>query len=107
MSSLTVEELVRWQSTREFTLLDVRLAEVRHAEPATIAGARWVDPAAWQTWLPELAKDELVAVFCAHGRSVSQSTATRLREAGIDVYFLEGGLAAWKDSGRLVMADYQ
>lgn len=36
-----------------------------------------------------------VIVYCAHGRSVSQSACRALLEAGFDAAYLEGGFAAW------------
>jgi rhodanese-related sulfurtransferase len=50
-----------------------------------------------------VSKDVPVVVFCAHGRSVSQSVTARLKQDQLEVRYLEGGLAAWKDKGEIVI----
>lgn len=103
MSKITGDELLKWQREREFTLLDVRLRDVKTAEPLSIAGAVWRDPEHIDTWIDAVPTDRPVIVFCAHGRSVSQSVAERLNQAQLDTQYLEGGLAAWKDKGLIII----
>jgi rhodanese-related sulfurtransferase len=103
MSKITCDELLKLQREREFTLLDVRVLDVKAAEPLSIAGAVWRDPEHIDTWINAVSKDLPVVVFCAHGRSVSQSVAARLNQDQLEVRYLEGGLAAWKDKGEIVI----
>lgn len=105
MAKITCEELMQWQHDKTFTLLDVRLRSVKESQPASIANAEWRDPEHIATWLPSVPADRPVIVFCAHGRSVSQGLATQLEQAGLETYFLEGGLAAWMEQGRLIISE--
>jgi hypothetical protein len=50
MSKITCDELLELQREREFTLLDVRVRDVKAAEPLSIAGAVWRDPEHIDTW---------------------------------------------------------
>ena len=68
-----------------------------------IPGARWCDPAAVGTWAADLPSDQCVVVYCVYGHEVSQSTAMRLRAAGIDARYLAGGIDGWIVAGRPVV----
>jgi rhodanese-related sulfurtransferase len=102
---ITCDQLVEWQQHKEFTLLDVRLRDVKEKSPLSIAGAVWRDPEHIDAWKTALPTDRPVVVFCAHGRSVSQSVTRQLNEIGLTVDYLEGGLAAWQDQGHLTLSD--
>jgi thiosulfate sulfurtransferase len=104
MTKITCEEMMQWQRDKNFTLLDVRLRSVKEAQPAGIAKAEWRDPEHIDTWLQSIPTDRPVVVFCAHGRSVSQGLATQLEQAGLETYFLEGGLAAWLEQSRIIIS---
>lgn len=80
-------------------LIDVRRAPVFALADSLIAGARWHDPAAVDTWAATLPPGEPVIVYCVHGHEVSQGAAARLRAAGLDARFLIGGIEAWKAAG--------
>jgi Fe-Mn family superoxide dismutase len=41
-----------------------------------------------------------VIVYCVYGHEVGRATAMRLRAAGVDARFLQGGIDAWKAAGR-------
>jgi superoxide dismutase, Fe-Mn family len=51
-----------------------------------------------------LPKDSAVIVYCIYGHEVGRATALRLRSAGVNARFLEGGIDAWQSAGRAVMA---
>ena len=41
-------------------------------------------------------------VYCVHGHEVGHGVADRLRDLGLEALLLEGGIEAWKTSGRPV-----
>ena len=85
-------------------LIDVRRAGVYEAATTAIPNARWRDPAAIDTWAPELSASEDVVVYCVYGHEVGRSTALRLRAAGFNARFLQGGIDGWAASGNAVCA---
>jgi rhodanese-related sulfurtransferase len=80
-------------------VLDVRRAAGFDADDTMIAGALRRDPATAEGWRSALPMDRQVVTYCAHGQEVSQGTAASLRDAGIDAYYLEGGIARWVELG--------
>ncbi|MDB6061352.1 MAG: sulfurtransferase [Verrucomicrobiaceae bacterium] len=102
VSHITCSELLEWQRHKDFTLLDVRLRDVKANHPLSIAGSIWQDPELIETWMTSVPSDRPVVVFCAHGRSVSHSVATQLNESGLAAHYLEGGLAAWIEKGQII-----
>jgi rhodanese-related sulfurtransferase len=80
-------------------LLDVRRAQFHAASPAMIAGASWRDPGRVDEWAGALPRDREVVVYCVHGLHVGRGVADRLAAAGRDARFLEGGIAAWRETG--------
>jgi len=85
-------------------LVDVRRSGVFENAASTIPGARWRDPAAVDTWALELPTDREVIVYCVYGHEVGRTTAMRLRAAGVDARYLEGGIDAWQTAGRPLAA---
>jgi len=83
--------------------IDVRRKGAYEAAPEVIEGAVWRDPEKVDEWAGELAGAEVV-VYCVYGHEVGQSTAARLRDAGIAATFLSGGIEDWKKDGRPVAA---
>ena len=81
--------------------IDVRRKGAYEAAPEVIEGAVWRDPETVDEWAGELAGAEVV-VYCVYGHEVGQSTAARLRDAGISARYLTGGIEDWKKSGRPV-----
>jgi Fe-Mn family superoxide dismutase len=81
--------------------IDVRRKGAYDAGSDMIAGAVWRDPERVDDWAHELAGAEVV-VYCIYGHEVGQSTAARLRDAGINARFLVGGIVDWKAAGRPV-----
>jgi Fe-Mn family superoxide dismutase len=84
-------------------VLDVRRHGVFAQATSMIPGARWCDPAAVGTWATDLPAEKPVVVYCVYGHEVGRSTAMRLRAAGRNVRFLNGGIDGWIASGRDVM----
>ncbi len=79
-------------------VIDVRRADAFGADDTMIIGALRRAPetvAAWRTGLP---KNGEVAVYCVHGKEVSQGVADELTKAGFGAAFIEGGIAAWKEA---------
>ena len=85
-------------------VLDVRRAGVFESATTMIPGARWRDPGKVSTWATELPKDREVVVYCVYGHEVGRSTAMRLRAAGVQARYLEGGIDGWKAAGRPLLA---
>ena len=99
--SLTTNELAALlASGQELTLLDVRRQEDFDKAPQTIANAQWKNPAEIAQWLPTIAAETEVVIYCVRGGSVSQSVQQRLTDNGIRTRYVEGGLEALKKSGQ-------
>ena len=81
------------------TLIDVRRKGAFDAGTHLIEGATWRDPERVDEWAGDLAGKEVV-VYCVFGHEVGQSTAARLRDAGVSARFLAGGIDEWKAAGR-------
>jgi superoxide dismutase, Fe-Mn family len=88
-------------------LLDVRRAGIYEQATQIIDGARWRDPAQVAQWARELPAEREVVVYCIYGHEVGRATALRLRAAGINARFLQGGFDAWKTAGRPLAAKPQ
>jgi Fe-Mn family superoxide dismutase len=84
-------------------LLDVRLASDFDEAPQMISSAKWLDPELVDEWGHKRSKDREIIVYCVHGHRISRGAAARLRELGLDARILEGGIEAWKESGREVI----
>lgn len=83
----------------DVTLLDVRRKADHEAAPGMISGAVWRDPEQVAHWAGELPADTATVIYCARGGSVSQSVSNTLRDKGLAVAYLDGGLKAWTDLG--------
>jgi rhodanese-related sulfurtransferase len=81
------------------TAIDVRQASTFDADDRMIAGAIRRPPDDVARWARELPPQRPVVVYCVHGHEVSQATAAVLREAGLDAYYLEHGIAGWAELG--------
>jgi Fe-Mn family superoxide dismutase len=88
--------------TADALVLDVRRAGVFEKAEALIPGARWRDPAQVSAWATELPKDRQVVVYCVYGHEVGRATAMRLRAAGVQARYLDGGIDGWMAAGRPV-----
>ena len=88
--------------TGDAILVDVRRSGVFAEATEAVRGARWRDPAKVAEWAAEFPKDRKVIVYCVYGHEVGRATAMRLRAAGMDARFLQGGFEGWKAAGRPV-----
>jgi Fe-Mn family superoxide dismutase len=79
--------------------IDVRRKGAFDAAPDLIENAVWRDPERVDDWAREMAGAEVV-VYCVYGHEVGQSTAARLRDAGVAAHYLAGGIEDWKTAGR-------
>jgi len=78
--------------------VDVRRKADFEQSGRIIIGSLRRDPADVEAWGPGLAGQSAI-VYCAHGRSVSQSICQRLLALGASASYLEGGYAAWLEVG--------
>ncbi|MEO8120117.1 MAG: Fe-Mn family superoxide dismutase [Rhodoferax sp.] len=83
-------------------VLDVRRAGVFEEATTQLAGARWHDPAAVDSWAGTLPADREIVVYCVYGHEVGRATAMRLRAAGLRARYLRGGFDGWQAAGRAV-----
>lgn len=79
--------------------VDVRRKGAFESSTDMIEGAIWRDPERVDEWGAEFAGKE-IAVYCVYGHEVGQSTAARLRDAGIAARYIAGGIHDWKAAGR-------
>jgi rhodanese-related sulfurtransferase len=86
------------------TLVDVRRAPARDADPRLIPGSVWRDPAQVAQWAEELPRDRPVVAYCAHGRELSAGVVDQLRELGFEAALLAGGFEGWQAAGGQVGA---
>jgi superoxide dismutase, Fe-Mn family len=84
----------------EAHVLDVRRLGVYEQARAVIPGATWQDPAEVSSWSTSLPQDKPVVVYCVYGHEVGRATALRLRAAGVDARYLQGGIDGWEAAGR-------
>lgn len=100
--SMSVEELARavQENTAVPRVIDVRLEEDFDADPVLLPDASWRDPNAIETWAREISPEEGVVVYCVGGHWVSQSVTKKLRDMGLNVSQLTGGIEAWKAEGK-------
>ena len=83
--------------------IDVRRKGAYDAGSDMIERAIWRDPERVDEWARELADAEVV-VYCVYGHEVGQSTAARLRDAGVRARYLVGGIEDWRAAGRPVQS---
>jgi rhodanese-related sulfurtransferase len=81
-------------------VIDVRRSAAYLAATGVVRGALRRDPETIASWAAQLPRSSRIVVYCAHGREVSQRTASELAQRGFDACFLEGGIeAGWKSRG--------
>jgi rhodanese-related sulfurtransferase len=86
------------ESRRNLTILDVRRKPDYDADTNKIPGASWRNPETVEQWREEFTDQEVI-FYCARGGSVSKSVSEKLVEKNINARYIEGGIAAWIDSG--------
>jgi rhodanese-related sulfurtransferase len=100
ISSISVPRLLQqFGSARAPFLIDVRRVQNFSSEARMIAGATWRDPAAVGDWLKFMPRHRDIAVYCVHGYEISKNTCAALRAAGVNAYYLDGGIEAWTAAG--------
>lgn len=90
-------ELEALLASNSITLLDVRRAGDRDSNPNCIHGATWKAPENVVVWAKDIPADKPVVIYCARGGSVSVSVHAALQGEGLNVRFVEGGIAAWEE----------
>ena len=99
-SSISPQQLYTRLGTAAAPLvIDVRRADAFDAGDTMIIGAIRRSPQAASEWLTGLPKGRDVAVYCAHGKEISQGVAKALKDAGIGAAYMQGGIGAWKQEG--------
>ena len=97
--SVTPENLLARLGTANAPLLiDVRRRAAFEGDDRQVIGAIHCDPDEVDHWLPKIPASRMVVTYCAHGHEVSQGVTAALRKSGIQAAYLEGGVAAWKES---------
>jgi len=81
------------------TVLDVRRKADFDADGRMIPGAVYRNPEQVEEWSKELHEGQNVVVYCVYGGAMSRSIAEKLQAKKINARFIEGGIAAWKESG--------
>lgn len=85
-------------------LIDVRREGVFKAATTRIVGAQWHNPATVAQWAADLPTDREIVVYCVYGHEVSRAIAIRLRAAGINARYLQGGIDGWQAAGLATQA---
>ena len=80
-------------------VVDVRRGPAFEADEWVIAGALRRPPEEIERWGRAIPPGSAIVVYCAHGHEVSQNAAAILREIGVTARYLEGGIAAWVQTG--------
>ena len=80
-------------------VLDVRREGDYAASTDVIPGSFWKNPERIDEWISALPRTQEVVIYCARGGSVSNSVVDRLRAAGVQARYIEGGIEGWKASG--------
>jgi len=81
-------------------VLDVRRKAMFERAATRLPRADWRDPARVAAWSSEIPAGRPVVVYCIYGHEVGRATALRLRAAGVDARFLQGGIDGWQSAGR-------
>ncbi len=98
IKNVNAKTLKQWLENKEAVLIDVR--ETGEAQAKSIPDANLVPLAkVSKNNLPELANKKLV-LHCASGKRSSMACQKLLQEdSGLEIYNLEGGIAAWEKEG--------
>ncbi len=99
-----LETLIKFGAS--VTIVDVRKKPAIEKEPAMIKGAVWQDFENVPAWAESVRSANVVVCYCVHGHAVSQRAVENLRKAGIEAYYLRGGMKEWQErSGPLKLDD--
>jgi rhodanese-related sulfurtransferase len=85
-------------------VLDVRRESDYAPSHEAVPGSAWRNPERIDGWIEEVPRDREVVIYCVRGGSVSNSVLDRLRAAGVQARYIEGGIEGWKAAGGEVTA---
>ena len=98
--SVAVEEVKAMIDTgQNVQIIDARPGFSASRQGEIMEGATWRDPDLVHEWIKDLSKSDPVVVYCVYGFHVGCRMAGKLREAGFDARYMEGGHSAWKAIG--------
>jgi rhodanese-related sulfurtransferase len=102
-TEITVSQLSRLIGLPDTpALIDVRGEDDYRADPRLLPGAYRRDYRTVSDWASGFHGRPVIAV-CGDGLELNQGVAAFLRQEGIDAQTLEGGFAAWRDGGQLLL----
>ena len=102
-TEITVSQLSRLIGLPQTPIiLDVRGQEEFAADPRLIPGAQRYDPEENTCSTTRLERQSAIVV-CQHGLHLSQGLSAWLRHRGVAAQTLEGGFAAWRTGGHLLI----
>ncbi|MBI2297299.1 MAG: sulfurtransferase [Betaproteobacteria bacterium] len=103
--SITAPELRKLLDAKTpLTLLDLRRRADFDADTGMIPVARWLDHEKIEEWSKTLPRDREIVLYCAHGKTISNTALDKLYALGFKGRFIEGGMAGWKDAGGALAA---
>jgi rhodanese-related sulfurtransferase len=103
-NAVTVPQLARRIGLPDApALIDVRLPEDVVADPRLLPASIRRGHQDVATWAEDLRGRDAVVV-CQQGRKLSEGVAAWLRHAGVHAEVLEGGFAAWRETGQPLLA---
>ena len=76
-------------------VVDVRKHDAFDTDERLIVSAVRRDIDANPAWSNTLPAGRPIVVYCAHGAEVSQTAVVKLKQAGLNAAYLDGGIAAW------------
>jgi rhodanese-related sulfurtransferase len=80
-------------------LVDVCRRDIYDSRAGQLPASTWQDPSEFARWSPALDRQRPIVVACKAGKELSQFITAELREAGFSASMLEGGFAAWSETG--------
>ena len=92
------------RNPRNVTILDLRRKADFDADDVVIPGAKWLNPDEINSWSDSLPKEHDIVVYCAHGKTVSNTAIDHLQGKGYRARFVEGGIGDWKAAGGAVVS---
>jgi len=102
-TEITVSQLSRLIGLPQTPIIiDVRVQDEFAADPRLIPGAKRYDPEGLTRSAARFERQSVIVV-CQQGLQVSQGVSAWLRHQGIAAQTLEGGFAAWRADGHLLV----
>jgi len=102
-TEITVSQLSRLIGLPQAPIIiDVRAQDELAADPRLIPGAQHRDPEALMSSAARFERQSVIVV-CQEGLQLSQGVSAWMRHHGIAAQTLEGGFAAWRAEGQLLI----